>query len=79
MRGHAKNGGACAPPFSPIPEKPVGKGAESWWGCSDSDSDSRLLIDSDSDSDSDFGSDTEYKINNILIVERVSTVQARKK
>ena len=42
------------------------RGAESWWGCSDSDS--VLLIDSDShsDSDSDYdsGCDTKYKINN---------------
>ena len=33
------------------------RGAESWWGCSDSDS--GLLIDSDSDS----GSDTKYTSN----------------
>ena len=51
------------------------KGAGSWWGCSDSGSDSRLLIDSDSDS----GSDTKYRINNTLIVERVSAAQARKR
>ena len=53
------------------------RGAESWWGCSDSgsDSDSGLLIDSDSDS----GSDTKYKINNTLIVEQVSAAQAKKK
>ena len=31
------------------------RGAESWWGYSDSDSDSELLIDSDSGSDSDSG------------------------
>ena len=45
------------------------------WGYSDSDfgSDFRLLIDSDS------GSDTKYKMNNTLIVERVSAVQTRKK
>ena len=49
------------------------RGAESCWGCSDSDS--GLLIDSDSDS----GSDTKYRINNTLIVERVSAVQARKR
>ena len=44
------------------------RGAESWWGCSDSDSgsDSGLLIDSHSGS----GSNTKYKINNTLIVER---------
>ena len=48
------------------------RGAESWWGCSDSGSDSGLLIDSDS------GSHTKYKINNTLIVERVSAVQAKK-
>ena len=52
-------------------------GAGLWWGCSDSDSDSYHLIDSDLDSDS--GSDTNYKINNTLIVERVSAVQAKKK
>ena len=34
------------------------RGAESWWGCSDSGSDSGLLIDSESGSDSDSGSDT---------------------
>ena len=36
------------------------RGAESWWGYSDSDSDSGLLIDSDSGSysDSDSGPDT---------------------
>ena len=45
------------------------RGAESWWGCSDSDCDSVLLIDSDSHSDSDSGCDTKYKINNTLIVE----------
>ena len=55
--------------------------AESWWCCSDSDSDSGLLIDSDSgsDSDSDSGLDTNYKINNTLIVERVFAVQAKQK
>ena len=39
----------------------VGRGVESWWGCSDSGSysDSGLLIDSGSDS----RSDTKYKIN----------------
>ena len=49
------------------------------WGCSDSDSGSNsgLLIDSDSGSDS--GSDTKYKINNTLIVEQVSAVQAKKR
>ena len=53
-------GALSCPKFSPLR-----RGAESWWGCSDSDSDSRLLIDSDSgyDSDSDSGSDTKYKIN----------------
>ena len=57
------------------------RGAESWWRCSDSDSDSGLLIDSDSgsDSSSDSGSDTKYKLNNTLIVERVSAVQVKKK
>ena len=56
------------------------RGAESWWGCSDSGSDSGLLIDSDSDSDSDSdpGSDTHYKMNNTLIVERVFAIQAQK-
>ena len=58
------------------------RGAESWWGCSDSDSDSDtgLLIDSDfgSDSDSDSGPDTKYKMNNIFIVEGVSAAQAKK-
>ena len=34
------------------------RGAESWWDCSDSDS------------GSDSGSNTKYKINNTLIVER---------
>ena len=55
------------------------RGAESWWGCSDSgsDSDSGLLVGSDSDSDS--GPDAKYKINNTLIVERISAVQAKKK
>ena len=43
------------------------RGAESWWGCSDSDSGSALLIDSDSGSDP--GSDAKYKISNTLIVE----------
>ena len=60
-----------------------GRGAESWWGCSDSGSDSELLIDSDSYSDSDYdsdsGSDVKYKISNTLIVKRVSAVQAKKK
>ena len=53
------------------------RGAESWWRCSDSDSesDSGLLIDSDSDP----GSDTKYKINNILIVERVFAIPANQK
>ena len=57
------------------------RGAESWWGCSDSDSDSGFLIDSDigSDSNSDSGPDTKYKINNTLIVERVFAVQAKQK
>ena len=51
------------------------RGAESWWGCSNSDSgsDSGLLIESDSGS----GSDTKYKINNTFIVERVSAVQGK--
>ena len=53
------------------------RGAESWWGCSDSDS--GLLFDSDSESDSDSGPDTKYKINNTLIVERVFAVQAKQK
>ena len=35
------------------------RGAESWWGCSDSDSDSGFLIDSDSGSGS--GSDKNIK------------------
>ena len=52
------------------------RGAGLWWGCSDSDSDSGLLIDPDLDSDS--GPDKKYKINNTLIVERVSAVQAKK-
>ena len=50
------------------------RGAESWWGCSDSGC--GLLIDSDSGSDSDF--DVKYEINNTLIVERVSAVQAKR-
>ena len=56
---------------------PRARGAESWWGCSDSG----LLIDFDSDSssDSDSWSDTKYKINNTLIVERVCAVKARKR
>ena len=61
---------------------PVSRGAESWSGCSDSgsDSDSGFLINSDpgSDSDSDSGFDSKYEINNTLIVERVSAVQAQK-
>ena len=56
-----------------------GRGAESWWGCSDSGSDSGLLIDSGSGSDSDSGSDPKYKMSNIVIVERVSAVQARRR
>ena len=60
---------------------PQSRGAESWWGCSDSDSDSdsdsRLLIDSDTGSDS--GPDAKYKINNNLIVERVFAVQAKQR
>ena len=59
------------------------RGAESWWGCSDSDSDSDsgLLIGSDSgsDSDSDSGLDAKYKISNTLIVERIFDVQAKQK
>ena len=55
-----------------------GRNAELWWGSSDSDSDTGLPIDSDSGSDSDFGFDTKYKINNTLIVERASAVQANK-
>ena len=51
-------------------------GAESWWGCSDSDP--GLLINSGSDSDSYSGPGTKYEINNTLIVERVSAVQAKK-
>ena len=49
-------GALSCPKFSPLR-----RGAESWWGGSDSDSgsDSGHLIDSDSDS----GSDTKYKIN----------------
>ena len=50
----------------------VCRGAESWWGCSDSDS--GLMIDSGSDS----GFDAKYELNNILIVERVPAVQAKK-
>ena len=53
------------------------RGAESWWGCSDSESGS--LIDSGSDSDSGSESDTKYKTNNTLIVGRVSAVQTKKK
>ena len=64
------------PKFRIIPIK-VTRGAESWWGCSDSET--GLLIDSDSGSDSDLGSDAKYKINNTLIVERVSAVEARKR
>ena len=47
------------------------RGAESWWGCSDSgsDSDSGFLINSDSDSDSDSGFDAKYEINNTFIVD----------
>ena len=62
-----------------VVDKAESRDAESWWGCSDSDtgSDSGLLIDSDSGSDS--GSDTKYKIDKTLIVERVSAVNARKK
>ena len=55
------------------------RGAESWWGRSDSDSDSGPLIDSDSGSDSDSGPDTKYEINNTLIVERFFAVQAKQK
>ena len=55
-------GHACSP----------ARGAESWWGCSDSDSDSGLLVGSDS------GPDTKYKINKTWIVERVSAIQAKK-
>ena len=44
------------------------RGAESLWGCSESDP----------GSDSNPGSDTKYKINNTLIVERVSAVEATK-
>ena len=53
-----------------------GRGAESWWGCSDSDSDSDsgLLVGSDSDS----GSDRKCKIDYILVVERVFAAQAKK-
>ena len=43
------------------------RGAESWWGCSDSGS----------DSDSGFGAN--YEINSTLIVERVYAIQAKKK
>ena len=61
----------------------LARGTELWWGCSDSysGSDSGLLIDSDSGSgsDSDPVSDKKYKINNTLIVDRVSTVQASKR
>ena len=59
---------------------PGTRGAESWWDCSDSgsDSDSGLLIDSDSGSDSDSGFDPKYEINNTLLVEWVSAVQAKK-
>ena len=49
---------------------------ESWWGRSDSDSDSGFGSGSGSDSGS--ASDAKYKINNILIVERVSVVKAKK-
>ena len=55
------------------------RGAESWWGCFDSDSDSGLLVGSDSGFDSDSGPDAKYKINNTLIVKRISAVQAKKK
>ena len=48
------------------------RGAVSWWGCSDSGPDSGLLIDSHS------GSDAKYEINNTLIFERNSAVQAKK-
>ena len=58
------------------------RGAESWWGCSDSDSDSGFLAGSDpgsdSDSDSDSEPDAKYKINKTLIVDRVSAVRAKK-
>ena len=91
-RGVATGGAwGSRPPGSQIPSSPapppsfriilikVTRGAESWWGCSDSET--GLLIDSDSgsDSDSDLGSDAKYKINNTLIVERVSAVEARKR
>ena len=45
----------------------VSRGAESWWGCSDSDSNCDLWFDKKS------------KINDTLIIERVSSVQERKK
>ena len=47
----------------------LSRGAESWYGCSDSDSGS------DSDPDSDSGTDTKYNINNTLMVQ---SVQAKK-
>ena len=58
-----------------------GRGAESWWGCSDSDSDSDsvLLVGSDSGSDSDSRSDRKCRINNILVVEQVFAAQAEKR
>ena len=45
------------------------RGAESWWGCSDSDSGSGSALLIDSDAGSDPGSDAKYKISNTLIVE----------
>ena len=67
----------------------TGRGAKSWWGCSNSNSDSDsdsgllvgsgLLVDSGSDSDSDSGPDRKCKINSILVVERVFAAQAKKK
>ena len=40
------------------------RGAESWWGCSDSDSGSGSALLIDSESGSDPGSDAKYKIRN---------------
>ena len=60
------------------------RGAESWWGCSDSgsDTDSEPLIDSDSDSGSDSDSDSgfyaEYEITLYIIVEKVCAIQPKK-
>ena len=65
----------------------ISRGAESWWGCSDSGSDSGFLIDSDSDSslvattpgdsDSDSGSDSAPLL--IAIAGRQSIILHRNK